>query len=87
MAHHKSAKKAIRKTEKKTLINKSRKNRIRTFIKNLENIIASGDKAKASELFKATESEVMKGVGTKVLKLNTAARKVSRLSARIKAMA
>lgn len=86
MANHASAKKACRQTETKTLINKSRMSRIRTFIKKVTNAIDSGKKEEASELFKATQSEIMRGVKTGLIKLNAASRKVSRLSQKIKAL-
>lgn len=87
MATHKSAEKAIRKTIKNTAINKSRTSRIRTFIKALETQVTKGDKKAAIEQLKTTQSEIMRGVTKGVLKKNTAARKVSRLSAKVKAIA
>ena len=86
MANHASAKKACRQTEAKTLINKSRMSRIRTFIKKVTNAIESGNKEEAAEFFKITQSEVMRGVKTGLIKLNAASRKVSRLSQKIKAL-
>ncbi len=79
MATHKSADKSIRKTIKNTAINKSRTSRIRTFIKALETKVSKGDKQGSIDQFKATQSEIMRGVTKGVLKKNTAARKVSRL--------
>lgn len=86
MAHHKSAKKRILITEKRTIVNRARRGRIRTFIKKVEAAIASGDKGLALDSFKVAEPEIRRGVSKGVLKLNTASRKISRLSARIKAM-
>jgi small subunit ribosomal protein S20 len=86
MAHHKSAKKRILITEKRTIVNRARRSRIRTFIKKVETAIASGDKGLALDSFKVAEPEIRRGVSKGVLKLNTASRKISRLSARIKAM-
>lgn len=86
MANHASAKKACRQTEAKTLINKSRMSRIRTFIKKVTNAIESGNKEEATEVFKVTQSEVMRGVKTGLIKLNAASRKISRLSQKIKAL-
>lgn len=86
MANHASAKKACRQTEAKTLINKSRMSRIRTFIKKVTNAIESGNKEEAAQVFKVTQSEMMRGVKTGLIKLNAASRKISRLSQKIKAL-
>jgi small subunit ribosomal protein S20 len=87
MAHHKSAKKRILITEKRTLINRARRSRVRTFIKKVEAAIIAGDKDAALAHFKLAEPEIRRGVTKGILPLNTASRKISRLSARIKAMA
>jgi small subunit ribosomal protein S20 len=87
MAHHKSAKKRINQTEKRTIVNRARRSRVRTFIKKVEAAIAGGDQSVAVEAFKAAEPEIRRGVTKGVLQLNTASRKISRLSARVKAMA
>jgi small subunit ribosomal protein S20 len=84
MANTKSAKKANRSSEKKNIINTSRVNRIRTFIKKVDGAIKVGDEPKAREAFKALEPEIMKGVTKKVIKLNTASRKLSRLATAIR---
>lgn len=86
MAHHKSAQKRIRQTEKRTAINRSRISRIRTFIRRVEKAIEGGDKATAQQAFKEAQPEIMRGVTKGVLKQGTASRKVSRLCARIKAL-
>ena len=87
MAHHKSAKKRIRRNDRRAAINRSRISRIRTFVKKVEAAIQSGDKQSAQAAFKAAEPELQRGVSKGVLHRNTVARKVSRLSARIKALA
>ena len=87
MSNHKSAEKAIRQIKKRTLVNKSRLSRIKTFIKKVEQAVVSNDKVKAQAEFKIAQSEIMKGVTKGLLKLNTASRKVSNLSARIKKLA
>ncbi|MCC2646041.1 MAG: rpsT [Rickettsiaceae bacterium] len=87
MANHSSAKKAYRQTVKRTLINKSRKSMIRTFVKKVELAISSGSQAEATEALKVAQSEIMKGVKNNVFKLNTASRKISRLSQKIKNLA
>lgn len=87
MAHHKSALKRIRQTEVRTERNRARRSRIRTFVKKVELAIGSGDKEAAKVAFEAAQPEVHRGVTKGVLHRNTAARKLSRLSGRIKAMA
>lgn len=87
MANHLSAKKAIRQTAKKTLINKNRTSRIKTYIKKVLHAIALGAKEEASKALMVVQSEIMKGVTNKVIKLNTASRKISRLAQKIKKIA
>ena len=86
MANHKSAEKRIRQTERRTAVNSARKSRIRTFIKKVERAIAGGDRTVAAEAFKAAQPEMMRGVTKGVMHANTVSRKLSRLSARIKAL-
>ena len=86
MAHHKSAKKRIRRNARRAEINRSRVSRIRTFVKNVELAIAGGDKSAASTALREAQPEMHRGVNKGVLHQNTASRKISRLSARIKAM-
>ncbi len=87
MANNPSARKRIRTAAKRTEINRARRSRIRTFVKKVELALASGDKAAATEAFKAAEPELARGVSKGVMHKNTASRKISRLSARIKALA
>lgn len=86
MAHHKSAKKRIRQTERRTAVNRSRVSRIRTFIKKVETAIASGNAEQAQAALKSAQPEIMRGVSKGVLAQGTASRKVSRLAARVKAL-
>jgi small subunit ribosomal protein S20 len=86
MANTKSAKKATRVSARRTEINKNRTSRIRTFVRKLEEAIASGKKADAEAAFKAAQPELMRGAQKGVLHKNTASRKVSRLAARVKAI-
>ena len=86
MANIKSAKKRARQTERRALVNHTRLSRIRTFVKKVETAIASGDKAAAHAAFQQAQPELHSGVTKGVLHRNTAARKLSRLSARIKAL-
>jgi small subunit ribosomal protein S20 len=87
MANTTATKKSIRKTERRTAVNKNIKNRVRTFIKKTEKLIEEGDKKSANDSLRATQSEMMKAVRKGVFKLNTSSRKISRLSARIKSIA
>ena len=84
MANHKSAKKRIRRNANRAEINKSRVSRIRTFLKRVETAIASGDKGAAKTALKEAQPELMRGVSKGVLHKNTASRKMSRLSAKVK---
>ncbi len=86
MANHQQAKKRIRQTARRTVVNRDRRGRIRTFVKKVEQAIAAGDAARAMDAFRAAQPEVHRGVTKGVLHKNTAARKLSRLSARIKAL-
>ncbi|WOR14526.1 30S ribosomal protein S20 [Hyphomonas sp. FCG-A18] len=87
MANTRSAKKMVRKIETRTAVNTARRSRIRTHIRKVEEAIAAGDKAAATEALKIAQPEIMRGVTKGVTHKNTASRKVSRLSARVKAMA
>ncbi len=86
MAHHKSAKKRIRRNERRAEINRSRISRIRTFVKKVEVAISGGDKTAAETALRAAQPEMHRGVSKGVLHRNTVGRKLSRLSARIKAI-
>lgn len=83
MANTPSAKKAARKIERRTEVNRARRSRVRTFLRKLEDAISSGDVANANAAFKAAEPEIMRAVTKGVLHKNTAARKVSRLAHRV----
>lgn len=87
MAHHKSAKKRIRRNARRAAVNRARMSRIRTFMKRVELAIASGDPAAARTALQSAQPELHRGVTKGVLHKNTAARKLSRLSARVKALA
>jgi small subunit ribosomal protein S20 len=86
MATHVSAEKRIRQTERRTAVNRARLGRIRTFLKKVESAIATGDKAAARAAFVAAQPELQRGAQKGVMHKNTVARKLSRLSARIKAL-
>ena len=86
MAHHKSAKKRIRRNARRTEINRARVSRIRSFVKKVELAIASGDKDAAQAAFKSAQPELHRGIGAGMLHRNSVARKLSRLSSRIKSL-
>ncbi len=87
MANNPSARKRIRQTAVRTERNRARKARMRTFVKKVEAAIAGGDKAQAAAALRTAQPEMQRAVGKGVAKLNTVARKLSRLSARVKAIA
>lgn len=87
MANSPQSKKRARQNEARFQINKARRSRIRTYLRKVEEAIASGDKDVAAAALKAAQPELMRGVTKGVFHKNTAARKVSRLSARVKALA
>ena len=86
MANTKSAKGKVREISKKTDINKSIRNRYRTYIKKVELKIIKGVKNEAREAFKLAESEIMSAVSKKIVHKNTASRKISRLASQIKSL-
>lgn len=87
MAHHPSARKRVRQTKRRTRVNRARLSRVRTFIGKVEAAIASGNHEQALAAFKRMQPELMRGARSGVVHRNLVARKLSRLSARIKAMA
>lgn len=87
MANIKSAEKRIRQTAKRTERNIARRSRMRTYVKRVETAIATGDQTAAGEALKLAQAELDRAAQKGVLKRNTAARKVSRLNARVKALA
>ena len=86
MAHHKSAQKRIRSNARRAEVNTARVGRIRTFLKRVETAISSGNKDAAQTEFKLAQPELQRGTTRGVIHRNTVSRKLSRLSARIKAM-
>ena len=86
MANTPQSKKRARQTERRTKVNTARRSRIRTYLRRVEEAIASGDGDKAAEALKTAQPELMRGVTKGVYHKNTAARKMSRLSARVKAI-
>jgi small subunit ribosomal protein S20 len=86
MANTASARKRIRQTTTRTARNHARKSRMRTFVKKVETAIAGGNRTEAVEALKAAQPEMQRASGKGVVHANTVARKLSRLSARIKAL-
>ncbi|ACM25253.1 30S ribosomal protein S20 [Agrobacterium sp. SHOUNA12C] len=86
MANTSSAKKATRKIARRTEVNKARRSRVRTFVRQVEEAIASGDATLAKEAFLAAQPELARAATKGVLHANTASRKVSRLAKRVKAL-
>lgn len=84
MANHLSSKQRIRRNGRAEERNAQRMSRVHTFVVKAEKAIASGDKKTATEAFRVAESEMMRAVSKGVIHAKTAARKVSRLSARVK---
>lgn len=84
MANHASSKKRARQTPRKTAVNKNRLSRIRTYIKKVEKALADNDTDLAQEALKQAQPQIDRGVAKGILKKNAAARKMSRLSSRIK---
>lgn len=87
MANIASAKKRIRTTKRRTEINTNRRSRMRSYIRKADEAMTAGESSVALEAFRKAESEIAKAVKTGVLHKRTGSRKVSRLAARLKAMA
>ena len=87
MANTPQAKKRIRRNERRNEINGARVSRIRTFVKKVELAISAGDKGAAEAALKAAQPEMARGVSKGVLHKNTVARKFSRLTKRVSALA
>ena len=86
MANSPQAKKRARQNEARYAVNKARRSRIRTYLRKVEEAIASGDQAAAKTALREVQPELMRGVTKGVLHKNTVARKISRLSSRVKAL-
>ena len=86
MANSPQSKKRARQNARRLEVNKARRSRIRTHLRKVEEAIAGGDQSVAAEALKAAQPELMRGVTKGVYHKNTAARKMSRLAARVKAI-
>lgn len=87
MANTPQSKKRARQSEARYAVNKARRSRIRTFLRKVEEAIASGDQAAAAAALRVAQPELARGITKGVLHKNTVARKMSRLSSRVKALA
>jgi len=86
MANTPQSKKRARQVQRRTAVNTARRSRIRTFLRKVEEAIASGNKEAAVEALKTAQPELMRGVTKGVVHKNTASRKISRLASRVKAI-
>ncbi|MDM8164963.1 30S ribosomal protein S20 [Roseovarius sp.] len=86
MANTPQSKKRARQNTSRLAVNKARRSRIRTYLRKVEEAIASGDKDAAMAALRAAQPELMRGVTKGVFHKNTAARKMSRLSSRVKSL-
>ena len=86
MANSAQAKKRARQIERRTEVNKARRSRIRTYLKKVDEALDSGDKGVAQQALKVVQPELMRGVSKGIMHKNTASRKMSRLSSRVKAL-
>jgi small subunit ribosomal protein S20 len=86
MANTSSAKKAVRKIDRRTAVNRARRSRMRTFLRKVEEALAAGDATLAASALSQAEPELMRAAQHGVVHKNTASRKVSRLTARVKSL-
>jgi small subunit ribosomal protein S20 len=86
MANSPSSKKRARQAARRAEINKARRSRMRTFVRKVEEAIATGDLAAATEALRVAQPEIMRSVTKGVLHRNTASRKISRLAGRVNAL-
>ncbi len=84
MANNPGAKKAIRKIEARTQVNKARRTRVRTYLRRFQEAVSSGDVKAATAAFGEAQSELMRAVSKGVVHKNTGSRKVSRLAAQLR---
>ena len=87
MANHLSAKKSARKNTIVSLRNKSKKTRVKTYIKKVLAAVEAKDKQEATKALIQAQSLIMKAVTAKLIKKNTGSRKVSRLTNKVKQLA
>lgn len=86
MANTRSAKKAVRKIDRRTEVNKARRSRVRTYVRKVEEAISAGDQPAARTALRDAQPEIMRGAQKGMMHANTASRKISRLAKRVKAL-
>ncbi len=86
MANTPQAKKRARQNERRFEVNKARRSRVRTYLRKVEEAIESGDKDAAKSALRDAQPELMRGVSRGIFHKNTVARKMSRLSSRVKSL-
>ena len=86
MAHSRQARKRVRQNQRRAAVNRARLSRVRTFIRRVEEAIASGDKSRAEQALRAAQPEIMRGATKALLHRRTAARRVSSLARRVGAL-
>ncbi|MDP3262464.1 MAG: 30S ribosomal protein S20 [Tabrizicola sp.] len=86
MANTAQSKKRARQSEARYAVNKARRSRIRTFLRKVEEALASGNSDAAAAALKAAQPELARGVSKGVLHKNTVSRKISRLASRVKSL-
>lgn len=86
MANTPQSKKRARQNERRFLVNKARRSKVRTFLRKVEEAIESGDQDAAKAALRAAQPELMRGVSRGIFHKNTVARKMSRLSSRVKSL-
>ena len=86
MANSPSSKKRALQADRRAEINKASRSRMRTFVRKVEEAIATGDQAAAAEALRAAQPEIMRNVSRGVVHQNTASRKISRLAGRVNAL-
>ena len=87
MANTSSAKKAVRKIERQTAVNRARRSQMRTYLRKVEEALATGDSAAATAALGEAAPLMMRAAQKGIVHKNTASRKVSRLSKRVRALA
>jgi len=86
MANSPQSKKRARQADRRAAVNKARRSRIRTYLRKVEEALASGDKDAATTALRAAQPELMRGVTKGIFHKNTASRKISRLATRVKSL-
>ena len=86
MANTAQSKKRARQSDARQDVNKARRSRIRTFLRKVEEALASGNQANAAVALKNVQPELARGITKGVMHMNTVARKMSRLASRVKAL-